>query len=244
MIKFFRKVRQKLLSENKFSKYLLYAFGEIVLVVIGILIALQISTWNEARKDRLMEKEILMDIRISLTGDIQNMIEPNLEQLRMDIQNMSDIESALQSKDSTNLYQLSRKFKSLMFSKQFNWEITAYKNLENAGANIIKNKALKNNILRIYNTDYPECKNAIKNFSDNLIAFFRPEMRRKFVFDYTLGESAYTPLNYNSLKGDTEFNNTVITAKLNFQNNFNIMVKTKKAVEGVIHLIAKELEDD
>ena len=41
MIKFFRKVRQKLLSENKFSKYLLYAIGEIVLVVIGILITLQ-----------------------------------------------------------------------------------------------------------------------------------------------------------------------------------------------------------
>ena len=43
MIKFFRKIRQRLLSENKFSKYLLYALGEIVLVVIGILIALRIN---------------------------------------------------------------------------------------------------------------------------------------------------------------------------------------------------------
>lgn len=50
MIKFFRKIRQKLLSENKLSKYLLYALGEILLVVIGILIALQINTWNEERK--------------------------------------------------------------------------------------------------------------------------------------------------------------------------------------------------
>ncbi|MBC3759799.1 hypothetical protein H7U19_15405 [Hyunsoonleella sp. SJ7] len=50
MIKFFRKIRQKLLSENKFSKYLLYAIGEIVLVVIGILIALQINNLNEERK--------------------------------------------------------------------------------------------------------------------------------------------------------------------------------------------------
>jgi hypothetical protein len=46
MIKFFRKIRQKLLSENKFSKYLLYAIGEIILVVIGILIALSINNWN------------------------------------------------------------------------------------------------------------------------------------------------------------------------------------------------------
>ena len=50
MIKFFRKIRQKLLSENKFSKYLIYAIGEIVLVVIGILIALQINNKNDERK--------------------------------------------------------------------------------------------------------------------------------------------------------------------------------------------------
>lgn len=47
MIKFFRKIRQKLLSENKFSNYLLYAVGEIILVVIGILIALEINNWND-----------------------------------------------------------------------------------------------------------------------------------------------------------------------------------------------------
>jgi len=49
MINFFRKFRQRLLAENKFSKYLLYAIGEIVLVVVGILIALQINTWNQGR---------------------------------------------------------------------------------------------------------------------------------------------------------------------------------------------------
>ena len=54
MIKFFRKIRQKLLSENKFSKYLIYALGEIVLVVIGILIALQINNWNEAKKNQVV----------------------------------------------------------------------------------------------------------------------------------------------------------------------------------------------
>lgn len=57
MIKFFRRVRQKLLSENKFSKYLLYAIGEIVLVVIGILIALQINNWNENRKNKIAEAD-------------------------------------------------------------------------------------------------------------------------------------------------------------------------------------------
>ncbi|GGG44925.1 hypothetical protein GCM10011414_13120 [Croceivirga lutea] len=59
MIKFFRKIRQSLLSENRFSKYLLYAIGEIILVVIGILIALQINNWNEQRKENIKEQALL-----------------------------------------------------------------------------------------------------------------------------------------------------------------------------------------
>ena len=69
MIKFFRKIRQKLLSENKFSKYLLYAVGEIVLVVIGILIALQINNWNENRKTDNKIRSSLMAMRSDLVQD-------------------------------------------------------------------------------------------------------------------------------------------------------------------------------
>jgi hypothetical protein len=57
MIKFFRTIRQRLLSESRFGKYLLYALGEIILVVIGILIALQLNNWNEQQKQIALEKE-------------------------------------------------------------------------------------------------------------------------------------------------------------------------------------------
>jgi len=57
MIKFFRQIRQSLIMENKTSKYFKYAIGEIVLVVIGILIALQINNWNENRKKETLKKE-------------------------------------------------------------------------------------------------------------------------------------------------------------------------------------------
>ena len=62
MIKFFRKIRQRLVKENKISNYLLYAIGEIVLVVIGILIALQINNWNETRKFDIQEQSALNNI--------------------------------------------------------------------------------------------------------------------------------------------------------------------------------------
>lgn len=62
MIKFFRKIRQNLVMENKTGKYFKYAIGEIILVVIGILIALQINTWNENRKETLEESSILQNL--------------------------------------------------------------------------------------------------------------------------------------------------------------------------------------
>ena len=71
MIKFFRKIRQRLLSENKFSKYLLYAIGEIVLVVIGILIALNINNSNQERINEAEIKSILKEIQQDLKSDIE-----------------------------------------------------------------------------------------------------------------------------------------------------------------------------
>ncbi|MGB5269500.1 MAG: DUF6090 family protein, partial [Eudoraea sp.] len=77
MIKFFRKIRQRLVSENKFSKYLIYAFGEIILVVIGILIALQINNWNEERKDRRLEKEYIARLK----GEMLKNLESSTDQI-------------------------------------------------------------------------------------------------------------------------------------------------------------------
>ena len=72
MIKFFRKIRQQLLTENKFSKYLLYAIGEIVLVVIGILLALQINTWNDNRKKNNQVKSYAQKLILDLKEDIRD----------------------------------------------------------------------------------------------------------------------------------------------------------------------------
>jgi hypothetical protein len=69
MIHFFRKIRQGLLTDNRFSKYLLYAIGEIILVVIGILIALSVNTWNEKKKDRQLEAFTLNSLYNELSAN-------------------------------------------------------------------------------------------------------------------------------------------------------------------------------
>ncbi len=69
MIKFFRRFRRQFLAENKFSKYLIYAIGEIVLVVIGILIALQINNWNENNKLEAKKQDYYQQLLEDLNKD-------------------------------------------------------------------------------------------------------------------------------------------------------------------------------
>jgi hypothetical protein len=66
MIKFFRKIRQNLLAESRFSNYMLYAIGEIILVVIGILIALQVNEWNKERNRTIAEQTIITQLQADL----------------------------------------------------------------------------------------------------------------------------------------------------------------------------------
>jgi len=78
MIKFFRKIRQKMLTENKFSKYLIYAIGEIILVVIGILIALAINNWNNEKRIHSEETATLQKLIQDLKSDNERYLD-NIE---------------------------------------------------------------------------------------------------------------------------------------------------------------------
>jgi len=101
MIKFFRKFRQNLISEGNTGKYLKYALGEIVLVVIGILIALQINNWNEQRKTDIKEQILLRSLRQEF---IHNREELNtvIEITRNNIKGAGEFASIL-SPEETNL---------------------------------------------------------------------------------------------------------------------------------------------
>ncbi len=70
MIQFFRKIRQNMINENSVSKYMLYALGEILLVVIGILIALQINNWNENKKNKVQTQLYLEALNFEIQSNI------------------------------------------------------------------------------------------------------------------------------------------------------------------------------
>lgn len=99
MIKFFRSIRKTLLNEGKTSKYFKYAIGEILLVVIGILIALQINNWNEKRKQTELGYQYLTEMRYELQDDVE-MLDYYINTLKKSIDNH---EAALKTKNINTL---------------------------------------------------------------------------------------------------------------------------------------------
>ena len=145
MIKYFRKIRQNLISEGKTSKYLKYAIGEIVLVVIGILIALQINNWNENRKNQSFEQQILRELVQDIASDTANINA----QLRRYNRIINQINYRLN--DTVRNDSLSEQFDLLFAGISFNLNLTTYETLQGKGLHTLRNGELRRSISEYYN---------------------------------------------------------------------------------------------
>jgi len=169
MIKFFRKIRQQLLTENKFSKYLIYAIGEIVLVVIGILIAVSINNWNEINKERKNEIIILNEIRDNLLFDLVD-FESNITTFQNKVTSCKSIlkilESNIEYNDSIGYF-----FYYLKTYPHFSNKSNGYNLLESKGLDIIQNDSVRKQITDLYEDRYKYLKTYEKERIDynNLI---------------------------------------------------------------------------
>ena len=183
MIKFFRKIRQNLLMENKTGKYFKYAIGEIVLVVIGILIALQINNWNELRKEKEQESIILSDIKEDLTATRLNFLETIKNQEKM-ILRSRDLIDAIEAKDYSIHPDTIRKYISIgAFSHHREVAVLgSYDAIIGSGkTSIIKNK---------------ELLNALANFSSQYKAGFEDETKSDNLLNLmmTASKDFFSPL--------------------------------------------------
>jgi hypothetical protein len=147
MIKFFRKIRQRLLTENKFSKYLIYAFGEILLVMIGILLALQVNNWNEEKKERAVEINYLQNIKSDLLKEIGN--NELYEGFRLEkSKNCFILLNTSLPKTIEDAKEYTDKYEQVFFVKAYVPYNNTFKELLSSGnLSLIKNDSIKNALL-------------------------------------------------------------------------------------------------
>lgn len=226
MFKFFKRIRQQLLSQNRFSKYLFYAIGEIVLVVIGILIALQVNNWNLERKAIQEEIIILKNIKEDITLDTLDIFfnlsyHKKFYEAEMQLLNLLKSEK-IDSNELVNI-DFSDALGTLLFTELHE---STFNNLQNNDIGILSNNRLRKKISRFY--DY--YSKAITDMSNNLDGFKiyeskLPYFKRYFkitenqkiilqmseedIFEHNLGKFDIQPLDLEGAINDEAFKFTL-----------------------------------
>jgi hypothetical protein len=172
MIKFFRKIRRNLLSDGKTGKYFKYAIGEIILVVIGILIALSINNWNENRKIIAQEQFILERLKADIITDV-NSILTQMEYINRSNKELTFIIDIILGNTDTDLQYFRKNLRALLAVNFFNHNKTTFNNIVSSGQiEFIQNKMLTDSITKYYNNNYKGWDSAMSDYTRNIMAPF------------------------------------------------------------------------
>jgi len=267
MFRFFRQIRQSLIMNNKTSKYLKYAIGEILLVVIGILFALQINTWNQNRQDRIHEQQILKQLLTEYTNNLNQLNQ------KIDIRNgvlfsclkilsYRTTEREYVDKDSFDLH-LSR----VITRPTFDPELGITNELTSSGKlYLITSSNLRNEIMSIpslFLGELQEEEQVTFNHVENIFLPFLIENYQvgpvisQFLNDetfrakFTIGETSFNksftdllvPSNFEIVLDhpDLEDHVTLMFSNTTYTNEQSEGVKNK--IEEIIALIEQEIEN-
>ena len=250
MIKFFRGIRQKLLTENKFSKYLIYAIGEIILVVIGILIALQINNWNTDKINQSDSKEFNQRLLNEFVGNI-DLANTKIEKIESIINSSKSI---LELFNKMPVDDNSRTLDSLLAIAIDGIKVEFRTGTLNEGLNtgkvaLIESELLKSKIYGLpSNIDY--VREWDKTYSSYLNDILLPFLYKNFNFrkmdnafsKYTAGESKFKTNHTKVLLENEEFEN--LMDNLYFQSNAQLEfhANLRNEIEEIKELIEIELK--
>lgn len=200
-----------MLTENKFSKYLLYAVGEIILVVIGILIALSINNWNETKKETIAIRNVLLEIKEDLIQDKVE-LELTLEIHSKDLDAQLRVIKALETKDSFN-ENLRSDFGHLYLARTYYSVSKGYELLKEMNITSLINKDLRISLTNYYERDIPDVYREFEDDKMEFENFWLPYLRKHFK-EWEFGEYGI-PYDYYQIVEDR---NLLSATKMNCVN--------------------------
>ena len=247
MLRFFRTLRQRLLTEKKFGKYLLYAVGEILLIVVGILIAFYLDNINAEKQARETETELLSELKSNLVSNIK-ILERTLES---ESQYLSYNQMILDYLDHRKPYneELESAFGVYFWTVTTNPVTGGYEFLKSKGIDLITDDSLRNRISFIFENEFLILKNENEVWSNNLqqnisYPYHVKHFRRYFATDSNNVELELAkPFDYISLLEDEEFKSINTEIISNRKWNINSLQKLIGEIEGLIVQIDAELKN-
>lgn len=210
MIKFFKNIRRDALIQKKVKKYLIYAMGEIILVVIGILIALSINNWDDEKDKDNFQIQLLLSFKNGLETDLIN-IDYNIAKNNESRNSIDSLLSYLENRKSYENFKLGLHFSQMMLSTRFVHSMSAFETLKSKGITTISNDSLRNQIIEVYDSEYRFFLGFESVHNDYLEYgmrnIFPTRFRESHRFDLYNADfpGKLNPLNFDNLKTDQEF---------------------------------------
>ena len=238
MLTFYRRIRKALIGGGTVSRYTLYAFGEIALVVIGILIALQINNWNEYQKNRIIEREILQDILTNLE-DNNEIIRATLNKIEEFDQSTDIILSAIENKTPYNDDMAGHFFScNRTGGLMFPLGSAGYESFKNQGFNIVRSKVIKDRVLQLFEVSIDRIKTKAQWTMDGGHA---ADMYTQSLFRQIPGQQII-PVDYDQLLEDYQYQSIILNIKESRRGFLKEdVVRHLRDSEELIQLIEEEL---
>lgn len=235
MVTFLSKIRQSLQNQYRVSRYLAYAVGEIILVVIGILIALQVNNWNEGRKSQLQQTVFLKNIRQDLTNDLvqlDKIIDYQTKKLQVGTALSEELTHEKDFNKIENLFTTIQNTTNATFFANTG----AYTTSGTSGVlDNLQPDSLKIAITTLYERYYKRLiynGEIYDNRTDEIVI-----LRGKY-FNKLTGT-----LTNKEVINDSEFINLTSIALYNNGNYVSLSNSTKKEIEKVVSLVDENLKD-
>ncbi len=247
MINFFRQIRYKLMNTGQNSKYLKYAVGEILLVVIGILIALQINNWNEKQKLNVYEIKILTEIKMNLSNSREEIFSAIEDDKRW----RACLYSILDHLDKKMPYDqnLDKCFGSYYWSSTVQFATSAYEELKNKGVEIVTNHDLRREITAMYDFRLDMIRSEIEVWDSQLLSstiypLHTQLFKKYFPESWQVFDDEYAkPVDYESLLKNDHFKN-VLSEIISLRNYSIISLELlAKDMETLINNLKKEIDE-
>lgn len=153
MITFLRQIRYQLMSQNKAANYFKYAIGEIILVLIGILLALYISDWNAKKIESQTEKTALYELKKSMLLDL-DLLSSGLEAVNKSIADIELLQSLIVNQDYVYNKGLDTLFGAVWGMRILKPNNAFYQDLKASGFNLIKDDSIRFQIVHLFETNY------------------------------------------------------------------------------------------
>ena len=216
--------------DNKTGKYFKYAIGEIILVVIGILIALQINNWNEQRKVDGEILKTLNEIRSNLISDSLSIHETRIlksEDINIQYKVIHELESRNIPYDSIE-YHLGR----VMLARRIYLVDNGYQLMKKSGLEQLKNQELRNELINYYTNSTKKINGDTADDELEFRSVYLPYARNHFL-DYNWGKRGL-PANYEHLKTDQYF---LTSLKLNIKNEESTLEALQNGARKIQEII-------